>query len=433
MRQRPLTIYANCWHVRSAGQQYRLRIPMRAMQALGLARTFEDDPFQDQQLREEFLFKSDVQVHFLTGGKPLHLQTQKFTELKPAHNQFMELQYPPIVIFDMDDDIESINPLNPKFCTLGTRDADGNLLMPEDEIGIMFEQQNHVINPLTEPMPHPMDIGFSKIGEEAKPVYLWKRGVVTPNGTYDVARNVIQHAQVRKMAATAHAVTVTSEELAKHAQKWNSRVFVYPNSLLFDDMHRFEIRRHTDDVRVLWQGGYSHFPDFYPLRKVITAAAKQIPQIKYVVFGTLFNWIYEHCAPGRIEHHPWVPFEQFHLKYGTLAFDINIAPLADTRFNLGKSAIKFYEAAALGVPTLAQNVGPYKEIIDGETGLLFSDEAEFIDKLEHLVKDADYRVKLGKQAEEWVREHRDALKNVKALAEFYWQTRSEVHGLTRAA
>lgn len=390
LKQRPLVIYGNAWHVQSAGQYYRLRVPMRAMQQLGLARTFTDDPFQDQTTREEYLFTGDVQLHFLTGGKGIHLQSQKFTELKPAHNRFMEMQYPPLIIFDMDDDIESVNPLNPKFCTLGTRDADGHLLMPEDEIGIMFDDERRLLDPIEQPLPHPMEIGHSTRSENAQPVYLWKRGTQTSNGVYEVARNIVQHAQVRKMAATAHAVTVTSDTLATHAAKWNERVHVYPNSLLFEDMHKFDLRRANDDVRVLWQGGYSHFPDFYPLRTAITNASKYMPQIKYVVFGTLFQWIYEHTAPGRVEHHPWVPFEQFHMKYGTLSFDINIAPLADTRFNQCKSAIKFYEAAALGVPTLAQNTGPYAaEIIDGDNGLLFSTPEEFTSKLERLVKDAD--------------------------------------------
>jgi glycosyltransferase involved in cell wall biosynthesis len=433
MNARKLTIYGNCWNQASAGQYYRIRVPLRAMEAQGLARTFTDTPFQDNQQREEFMFSGDVQIHFLTGGKGIHLQTQKFTELKPAHNRFMEMQYPPIVIFDMDDDIESINPLNPKFCTLGTRDADGKLLMPEDEIGIMFDDPNRVIDPLAQPMPHPMEIGYSSRDESARPVYLWKRGAVTPNGTFDVGRNIVQHAQVRKMAATAHAITVSSEELAKHAAAWNERVYVYPNSLLFDDNVRFDIRRGSDDVRVLWQGGYSHFPDFYPLRSAITECSRRLPQVKYVVFGTLFSWIYEKIAPGRIEHHKWEPFELFHMKYGTLSADINLAPLADNRFNQCKSGIKWYEAAALGIPTLAQNTGPYREIEDGVTGLLFSDEREFISKLEWLVKDADFRRKLGAAACDWVHEHRDALKNVKKLVDFYHCLRSDVHGLKRAA
>ena len=414
-----LRVYANCWSQKSAGQGYRLRIPLQAMREMGLADTFCDDPFQDADKRGSYLTCGDVQVHFLTAGKAIHHQSKRFSEMKPAMNSQMEMQYPPVIVFDMDDDIESVNPLNPKFCTLGTRDGDGRLLMPEDEFGIMFNAQ---VDTLGQP-----------VGKE-EPVYLWRRGAMTPNGIFDVAKNVQQHAQVRKMAATAHAITCSSEKLGEVASRWNNRVFVYPNSLLFSDYHRFDIRRHTDDVRVLWQGGYSHFPDFYPLKPAFTEVSHKLPQIKWVVFGTCFRWVYDSMPLGRVEDHPWVSYEMFHLKLGTLAFDINIAPLADTRFNRCKSGIKFYEAAALGVPTLAQRVGPYaEEIVDGENGLLFSQPQEFTEKLERLVKDADYRVALGKRAEEWVHEYRDAHKNVKPLVDFYHALRSEVWGLKRAA
>ena len=402
------------------------------MREMGLAEVLADDPFQDGDRRQSFLLCGDVQIHFLTAGKALHLQTKKFTEMKPAFNAQMEMQYPPVVVFDMDDDIEAVNPLNPKFCTLGTRDADNRLLMPEDEFGILFER--NIVDPIEQPVGRPEDMGYSTRSESAQPVYLWKRGVQTPNGIFDATRNIIQHAQVRKMAATAQAITCSSEELGRVAARWNKRVHVYPNSLLFGEFHKFDIRRNTDDVRVLWQGGYSHFPDFYPLKGAISEASKRLPQMKYVIFGTCFSWVYENIAPGRLEHHPWIAFELFHMKLGTLAFDINIAPLADTRFNHAKSGIKMYEAAALGVPTLAQRVGPYaKEIVDGENGLLFGEPLEFIDKLERLVKDADYRVALGKRAEEWVHEYRDAHKNVKALAEFYHSLRNEVWSLPKAA
>lgn len=426
---KPLTVYGNAFHVRSAGQYYRIRAPFHAMQQLGLARTFADDPFQDGNLRNEFITQSDVQVHFLTAGKQMHLQTKKFTELRPALNANMDMQYPPVVIFDMDDDIESISPLNPKYCTLGTRGSEGEILMPNDEVGIKFEKDNRVV----EPLPSPGGMGMDSQGGD-EPVYLWKKGMVTVNGTFDIARNVIQHAQVRKMAATAHAITVTTPQLAKVAARWNKRVHVYPNSINFSDFHKFDIRRNTSDVRVLWQGGYSHFPDFYPLRGAIGEASKRLPQMRYVVFGTMFNWIYERIAPGRVEFHPWVDFMQFHLKLGTLAFDVNIAPLANTAFNQAKSAIKFYEAAALKVPTLAQRTGPYAdEIIDGDTGYLFDQPTDFVEKLEALVKDADLRAKMGQRAHDWVREHRDAAKTVRPLVEFYRSLRKEVWSLPDAA
>ena len=334
-------------------------------------------------------------------------------DMQPKPNLYGETQHPPVIVYDMDDDIEQVSPLNPKFAELGTRDADGRLLDPCSELGIKFDGR--------------LDI-------DDQPVYLWRHNQDTPHGRFDSGRNVVNHAQVRKMAATAHAMTVTGPELAEVARRWNPRVYVYPNSIMFDDFHAFDIKRRPDEVRVLWQGGYSHFPDFYPLRHAFGEAARRMPQIKWVVFGTLFGWVYENIPQFRVEFHPWVAHEMFHIKYGTLAFDINIAPLVDNQFNRCKSGIKMYEAAALKVPTLAQAAGPYKhEIIDGETGLLFSTPQEFVEKLDRLVRDPDYRVKLGQAAHDWVRAERDALKTVIPLANFYRDLIFEVQGRRLAA
>ena len=408
-----LSAYANCWGQRGAGQYYRLRVPMIALGKLGLADTFIDDPFQDEGKRSEYAWNASIQAHYMVAGKTMHEQTKRIAEMVPARNAMGDTQYPPAIVYDVDDDIETISPLNPKFSALGTRDMDGNLFDPVTDIGIMFDNDS---------------LGTGD------PVYLWKHGVDTPHGAFDAGRNIVAHAQVRKMAATAHAITCTSPELQDVMKRWNPRTYVYPNSLLFDEFQSFDIRRPADEVRVMWQGGYSHFPDFYPLKNAFHDAHVRMPSVKWVVFGTMFPWVYEKISPFRVEFHKWVSHELFHMKLGTLAVDINIAPLADTKFNRCKSGIKWYEAAALKIPTLASRVTPYKEeIIDGETGMLFTDGREFVEKLEMLVKDPDLRARIGKNASDWVHEHRDAMKNVVPLAEFYRTLVKEVRGHDIAA
>lgn len=400
-----LKIFGNSFHDPSAGLYYRVRAPLRAMELEGIADVHLDDPWSDNSDRQNYLYFGDVSLHFLVGGKEMHKQFQVIRDLKPAPDATGFIKYPPVIVFDMDDDIEVISPLNPKFATLGTRDGDGNLLEPRSDFGI-------------------------QVGENEAPVYLWKHDQMGLTGRFNAGENIIRHSLVRKVAQTAHAITCTGPELEETAKRWNPRTFVYPNSILFDDIVRFKIERPKDEVRVFWQGGYSHYPDFYPLKGAFSAAYKRMPHVKWVILGQLYKWVFEHIPAVRIEFYPWVRpgdnLQAYWLKYASMGPDINIAPLVDTRFNRCKSAIKFYEAAAYQIPTLAANCGPYREIIDGDTGFLYSSPEEFVDKLERLVKDADLRVKIGKRAEEWVREHRDARKNCHALYAFYEKLHKEV-------
>jgi glycosyltransferase involved in cell wall biosynthesis len=58
-------------------------------------------------------------------------------------------------------------------------------------------------------------------------------------------------------------------------------------------------------------------------------------------------------------------------------WDIGLAPLADTPFNRAKSAIKAFDYAALGMPTLASDIGVYRgSTADGTGGLLVPNTPE---------------------------------------------------------
>lgn len=86
-------------------------------------------------------------------------------------------------------------------------------------------------------------------------------------------------------------------------------------------------------------------------------------------------------------------------------FDINLAPLeVDNPFCESKSELKYFEAAIADVPTIASPTGPYRWAIDhGRTGFLANDQKEWFAALEELVRSADRRKEVAREA------HRAAL------------------------
>ena len=81
-------------------------------------------------------------------------------------------------------------------------------------------------------------------------------------------------------------------------------------------------------------------------------------------------------------------------------------PLSDTPFNRAKSDLKFIEAAACRVASLASSVVYGDSIEDGRTGLLFRDPAEFHVRLLRLVALPELARDIGDAGRRHVAEHR---------------------------
>jgi glycosyltransferase involved in cell wall biosynthesis len=179
-------------------------------------------------------------------------------------------------------------------------------------------------------------------------------------------------------------------------------------------------------VRILWQGSPTHYEDWYPLRDALGYLTRKYPQIEWVIWGVLYPWVMELIPADRYRFIKWVPYAQYKLRLATIGHDINLAPLEPTRFNLCRSAIKFYESSILQTPaaTIAQKTGPYAdEILDGQTGLLYENPAQFIDQVSELVENESKRLELARNARDWVVENRDAFKVVPKLIDYYRELR----------
>jgi hypothetical protein len=86
---------------------------------------------------------------------------------------------------------------------------------------------------------------------------------------------------------------------------------------------------------------------------------------------------------------PFMPFAEYPAEVARL--DVGMAPLADTAFNRGKSALKPLEMAALGVSFVASPLPEYARLAEMGVGDLASRPRHWLTALRRLLTDAEYR------------------------------------------
>lgn len=137
-----------------------------------------------------------------------------------------------------------------------------------------------------------------------------------------------------------------------------------------------------------FSGSATHNKDFAIAGAAVARAMDRHPQLRVRVAGHLAA---DHPdlvrQADRVET---LPFTDFLTLQSTIAAtEINIAPLQDLVFTNCKSALKYFDAAAVGVPTVASPTFAMASAIqDGHTGLLAGSD-EWDEVLERIICDYD--------------------------------------------
>lgn len=212
---------------------------------------------------------------------------------------------------------------------------------------------------------------------------------------------------VMHQAQVADLITVTTDHLAAVMREHtsNESVAVLPNCIPAWVLETERPRRERPSIG--WQGGASHGSDVGLLIGPVRRFLKRFPGWDFRVGGTDFRETFarEGSPRSRLIFSKWVPvFEDPEGFYKAADFDIGLAPLACTPFDLSKSNVKVLEYAARGIPSVATDCEVYRSFIrHGENGFLVKREHEWLRYLSILAGDDGLREKMGAQAREDVR------------------------------
>ncbi|MBI4023464.1 MAG: hypothetical protein HY360_00690 [Verrucomicrobia bacterium] len=190
---------------------------------------------------------------------------------------------------------------------------------------------------------------------------------------------------VRQIMGMAHVITVTGRELQQALAPFHPRIVVLPNMI---DFRKFTPRpRQSKTLRIGWAGGASHLRDLLLIAESIRGLQKK-HRFEFIVYGMFADFtkpteiIVKHAIqPREVDdpfHRAFVEFaRQMHgVEYTTkpvqlyqdfpqslaqLDLDIGLCPIEDNLFNRCRSALKFYQYAAVQTAAVASKVYPYSD------------------------------------------------------------------------
>jgi glycosyltransferase involved in cell wall biosynthesis len=214
------------------------------------------------------------------------------------------------------------------------------------------------------------------------------------------SRHSIQDA-VENAIITSDLVTVTVEPLAElvRAKTGHRNVRVIGNYVPESVLGLERPRRKK--VTIGWTGGVSHTWDVAMIAPAVRQVMQRDTSLRFHIVGSDFRPTF---GLAYARYTPWEPRPQDY--YQHLDFDIGLAPIASTEFNMSKSPLKALEYAAMGIPCIASDFGPYRDfVVDGVTGFLVSKEKQWRDRIRELAADANLRESMGAKARELAARH----------------------------
>ena len=211
-------------------------------------------------------------------------------------------------------------------------------------------------------------------------------------------------ARRRRLLLASDLVTVSTAYLARTVERLGRPSAVIPNSINGEQQRvAAEIaaagpQRH-DGVRIAYlSGSPTHQRDFAACETALLAVMDRHKDVRFRLVGYLDLGPHWERYGERVERIGFLAAADMLRCIGEI--DINLAPLElGNPFCEGKSEVKFFEAALVGVPTVASATETFAAAIEnGVSGFVVSSNTEWECALELLITDANCRRAIGAAA-----------------------------------
>jgi 2-polyprenyl-3-methyl-5-hydroxy-6-metoxy-1,4-benzoquinol methylase/glycosyltransferase involved in cell wall biosynthesis len=208
----------------------------------------------------------------------------------------------------------------------------------------------------------------------------------------------------RRTLELCDGVLAATEVIAEAARSLGKPAWVHRNALSLELLalseQAYAQRVPTEGKVILGyaSGTRTHEQDFAEVESALERILQTYPNTELHILGHLDLDPRWDRWTGRIKRVPFMPWQD--LPRALASLDINLAPLEmNNPFCAGKSELKYFEAAAVGVPTIASRWGSFLTAIrSGDNGFLAATPDDWYGALERLLADPTLRRAMGERA-----------------------------------
>lgn len=217
-------------------------------------------------------------------------------------------------------------------------------------------------------------------------------------------------------ARQAVALSLSTNQLAREYFPYNQNAYIIPNFLDKDKWDQPTVKKADGKIRIGWCGGNAHADDLKMISKVLDKIIKEYKG--KVIFETMgmtkqelagvfpmeiFNELCPSCGyEGEIHHHPGEQLSAYPTVLASKGWDIAVAPVINNSFGNCKSDLKVKEYSALGIPTVASDVIPYREAFEsGAPIYLATTFDDWYRLIKMLIDSHEMRQNMSREAKEW--------------------------------
>ena len=215
------------------------------------------------------------------------------------------------------------------------------------------------------------------------------------------------------------STTRLQTEMGKHLKEvYVNRNVASEEMVKYSEIALNEVKKDSDKIVIGYlSGSITHNDDFKLIMPTIIKLLKKYDNVYLQIVGLLDLPDEMQEVKDKVLTSPFIDWKE--LPKLIRSIDINLAPLEDTIFNEAKSENKWTEAALVKIPTVASNVGAFKDAIeDGKTGLLCNDEKDWEENLINLIENQEEREKIATNAYEEVMNKHITTKSGLGVAKF---------------